>query len=85
MEEPGDEYVRILAPPALKKREVATSKKCWKKNVKDVEEDEKYGSKNWKDYDVKTMISLHGEMEPQFLKNAKKQNTIFAYLKFLHA
>jgi hypothetical protein len=30
-------------------------------------------------------VPLRGEMELDFLKNAKKQGTIFAYLKFLHA
>ena len=31
---------------------------------------------------METMITMRGEMEPNFLKNAKKQCKIFANLKF---
>ena len=49
-----------------------------------IEEVEESVSKNWKDRDVERMISLRGnQMEPYFLKNAKKQGKIFAYLKIL--
>jgi len=29
---------------------------------------------NWKDMDVHGLISLHGKMEPEFIKNDKKQD-----------
>jgi len=82
-EEIGDEDVQIITPVAPKKKGVATSKKPRKKNVKDVEEDEELSSKNWRDRDVETMIAMRGEMEPEFLKNAKKQGKFFANLNFL--
>ena len=81
-EEIGDEDVQIIAPLAPKKKGVATSKKPRKKIVKEVEEDDEFGSKNWRDRDVETMIAMRGEMEPEFLKNAKKQGKIFANLIF---
>jgi len=43
---------------------------------KEEEEDEESSKKNWKDQDVETMILLRGEMELEFLKNAKKQGMI---------
>ena len=43
-----------------------------------VEKDEESNSNHWKDHDMETMISLQGEMEPDFLKNVKKQSKIFA-------
>ena len=45
-EEIGDEDVHIIPPLAPKKKKVATSKKPRKKNVKEVEEDEEFRSKN---------------------------------------
>ena len=38
----------------------------------EIEEDKKH----WKDADVEVMIALRGEMEPEFLKNAKKQGML---------
>ena len=69
-EEIGVEVVQDIAPLAPKK--MTTSKKPQKKNVKDVEEDEKFDSKNWRDYDVVTMIAMRGEMEPIFFYKRKE-------------
>ena len=82
-----DEDVQIVAPPALKKKGAATAKKPRKENVKKekVEEGEESGSKNWKDHDVETMISLRGEMEPEFLKNIKKQGNVLCLFAFAFA
>ena len=80
-EEIGDEDVQIIPPLAPKKKGVAVSKKPRKKKevkeVKEVEEDEESNSKKWRDRDVETMIAMRGEMEPEFLKNAKKQGKFF--------
>ena len=82
-EEIEEEDVQIVGPPTPKKKRAGVPKKPRKKNVKkEKEEDEESNSKNWKDHDVETMISLHGEMECEFLKNAKKQGMIFAYVNF---
>ena len=78
-----EEDVQIVGPPTPKNKEAGAPKKPHKKNVKkEKEEDEESGSKNWKDHDVETMISLRGEMEPEFLKNTKKQDMISAYVNF---
>lgn len=77
-----DEDVRIVGPSAPKKKKAASTiakKPTKKKNVKKEDEDES-AAKNWKDCDVETMIALRGEMEPEFLKNAKKQGEIFLKL-----
>ena len=74
----GYEDVHIIAPLAPKKKGAATLKKPHKKNMKDVEEDEEFGSKNWRDCDVQTMIAMRSEMKPNVLKNAKKQGKMFA-------
>ena len=66
-EEIEEEDVQIVGPPAPRKKGIGAPIKPHKKNVK--EEDEESSSKNWKDHDVETMISLRGEMEPEFLKN----------------
>jgi hypothetical protein len=29
--------------------------------------------KSWKNYDVKALIALHGEIKPKFVKNTKKK------------
>ena len=68
VEEIEEEDVQIVGPLVPKKKGVGASKKPRKKNMKkEKEEDEESGSKNWKDHDVETMISLRGEMEPKFL------------------
>ena len=41
-------------------------------------EGETEDKKHWKDVDVEVMIALRGEIEPEFLKNAKKTR----YVKF---
>jgi len=48
-----------------------------------MENNEESNLKNWTDCDVKMMISLCGEIEPNFLKNATKQGKIFIHLKFV--
>lgn len=84
VEEIEEDEVQIVAPSAPKKKGAAAAKKPRKKNVKnEKEEDEESAKKNWKDQDVETMISLRGEMEPEFLKNAKKQGMISTYVIFL--
>ena len=75
-----EEDVQIVGPPAPKKKGVGAPKKPRKKNMK--EEDEESNSKNWKDHDVETMISLRAEMELEFLKNSKKQGMISTYVNF---
>ena len=78
-----EENVQIVGPSTPKKKGAGAPKKPRKKNVKkEKEEDEEFGSKNWKDHDVETMISLRGEMEPKFLKNVKKQGMISTYVNF---
>jgi hypothetical protein len=38
---------------------------------------------NWKDMNVHGLISLHGKMKPEFIKNDKKQDNLF--LKVLYS
>jgi hypothetical protein len=63
-----DDDTQIIAPTPLKKR--APWKKAEPKEPK--KEGFKEGASNWKDCDVEVLISLRGEMDPEFLKNAKK-------------
>jgi hypothetical protein len=82
VEEEEDNDVQIVAPsaptkrvPAVKsapKKAVAT-KKASKKTMKKEEDEEDKEKKHWKDEHVLQMIALRGEMEPEFVKNAKKQ------------
>jgi hypothetical protein len=37
---------------------------------------------NWKDMDVHGLISLHGKMEPEFIKNDKRQDK-FIFKSFI--
>jgi hypothetical protein len=67
-----DDDTQILAPTPLKKR--APWKKAEPKEPKKEGSEER--ASNWKDCDVEVLISLHGEMDPEFLKNAKKQGKI---------
>jgi hypothetical protein len=67
-----DDDTQIIAPTPLKKR--ASRKKAEPKELK--KEGFKEGASNWKDCDVEVLISLSGEMDPEFLKNAKKQDKI---------
>ena len=67
-----DDDVQIVTLSAPKRK--TTSKKVKKKIMKkekegETEEEKKY----WKDADVEVIIVLRGEMEPEFLNNAKKQ------------
>jgi hypothetical protein len=67
-----DDDIQIIAPTPLKKR--APRKKVEQKELK--KEGSEEGALNWKDCDVEVLISLHGEIDPEFLKNAKKQGKI---------
>jgi len=60
-----------VTPTTLKKKRATATKKPHKKNGK--EKDQDSNSKNWKDHEVETTISLHGKMEPIFLKNSKEE------------
>lgn len=45
------------------------------------EEDGEFGvSKNWRDSDVEALVALRGEMEPNFVKNAKKQDNSLQFV-----
>lgn len=81
-----DDDVEIIAPIAPKKKVVSkratSSKKAPKKTVKkEEEEEEEDDKKHWKDNHVLQMIALRGEMDPEFVKNAKKQGNC-SYLNF---
>jgi hypothetical protein len=67
-----DDDTQIIAPTALKKR--AHRKKAEPKEPK--KEGFEEGAPNWKDCDIEVLISLRGEMDPEFLTNAKKQDKI---------
>ena len=70
-----DNDVQIVTPSAPKKKTPTkkVTKMIMKKEKEGESEEEK---KHWKDVDVEVMIALHGEMEPEFLKNAKKQGML---------
>ena len=72
MKDIWNEDVDIVARAMPKKKGVVTSKKPWKKNVKDMEENEEFGSKNWKDSNMETIIALHGEMEQKNCEERKE-------------
>ena len=72
-----DDDVQIVTPSAPKKK--TTAKKVIKKIMKEKDE-EIEENKIWKDADVEVMITLRGEMEPEFLKNAKKNKNIHIYM-----
>ena len=78
-----DDDVQIVTPSAPKRKTTAkkVTKKIMKKEKEGETEEEK---KHWKDADVEVMIALRGEMEPEFLKNAKKQGMLnfFVVLNF---
>ena len=45
------------------------------------EEDEEFAIlKNWRDSNVKTLIALRGEIEPIFIKNAKRQGNFLQFV-----
>jgi hypothetical protein len=82
VEEEEDNDVQIVAPSAPTKRvlavksapkKAAATKKASKKTMKKKEDEEDEKKKHWKDEHVLQMIALRGEMEPEFVKNAKKQ------------
>jgi hypothetical protein len=57
--------------------------RCPRKSVAMVvkeENDEDVASKNWEDSAVHTLIAICGEMEAEFLKNAKKQDKPKSYV-----
>ena len=78
-----DNDVQIVTPSAPKRKTIAkkVTKKIMKKETEGETEAEK---KHWKDADVEVMIALRGDMEPEFLKNAKKQGMLnfFVVLNF---
>ena len=51
------------------------------------EEHKEYGElsvlKNWRDFDVEALIALRDEMEPNFVKNAKKQGNSLQFVNVL--
>ena len=49
------------------------AKKASKNTEKKEEDKEDEEKKHWKDEHVLQMIALRGEMEPEFVKNAKEQ------------
>jgi hypothetical protein len=82
VEEEEDNDVQIVAPSAPSKRvhavktapkKAAVAKKASKKTKKKEEDKEDEEKKHWKDEHVLQMIALRGEMEPEFVKNTKKQ------------
>ncbi len=68
-----EDDVQIVTSSAPKRK--TTTKKVTKKKEKEKEKEgeTEEDKKHWKDADVEVMIALRGEMEPEFLKNAKKQ------------
>jgi hypothetical protein len=74
-----DDDVEIIAPISPKKKVVSkratSSRKAPKKTVKKEDEEEE-DKKHWKDEHVLQMIALRGEMDPEFVKNAKKQGNL---------
>jgi hypothetical protein len=54
----------------------ATPRKKATMKIEGEEEDE--GGRNWLDSEVHSLIALRGEMEPEFVRNGKKQGTIFS-------
>ena len=61
-----DEDCEVLAEEPKKKRQ----KKSKAKQIKVEEDDNK---RNWLDSKVEALIGLKGEMQPDFIKNTKKQ------------
>ena len=48
--------------------------KCQRKSkAKDVKLEEDDSKRNWLDSEVEALIALKGEMQPDFIRNAKKQ------------
>jgi hypothetical protein len=72
VEDLEDDDVQIVTPSVPKRK--TTTKKV-KKNImmKEKEGETEEEKKHWKYVDVEVMIALRGEMEPEFLKNVKKQ------------
>ena len=64
--EEGDEDCEVLAEEPQKK----CQKKSKAKQIKVEEDDNKC---NWLDSKVEALIGLKGEVQPDFIKNAKKQ------------
>ena len=70
-----DEECEVLVAEPEKKRQ----KKGKSKEIKVAEEDNK---RNWLDSEVEALIALKGEMQPEFIKNAKKQGMEDLLLRF---
>lgn len=64
------------APRILPKRKVGRPKKAVKEKV-----EESDAGRNWPDSEVFALIDIRGEMEPDFVKNAKKQGQNFLNCK----
>jgi hypothetical protein len=72
VEDEEDDDVQIVTPSAPKMK--TTTKKVTKKTMmKEKEGETEEDKKHWKDADVEVMITLRGEMEPKFIKNAKNK------------
>ena len=75
VEERGEEEdVEIIVVP--KKRTASKSKVAPKKKIAKVKvESEGYGDgvRGWLDLEILQLIALRGEMEPEFVRNGKKQ------------
>jgi len=74
VEDEEDDDVQIVTPSAPKKK--TTTKKVTNKTMMKEEGETEEDKKHWKDADVEVMIALRGEMEPEFLKNAKKTRCV---------
>ena len=70
-----EEDVQFISPPPPKK----TRKNPKLKEIKDEDDDNK---RNWLDSEVETLIALKGEMQPEFVKNAKKQGKYSMSFRF---
>ena len=65
-------------PNILPKRKVGRPKKSVKEKIEESE-----AGRNWPDSEVYALIDIRGEMEPDFVKNAKKQGQNFLHCKLL--
>ena len=71
----AEENVQIISPPPPKK----TRKISKMMDIKDEDDDNK---RHWLDSEVETLIALKGEMQPEFVKNAKKQGMYLMSFRF---
>ena len=71
-----EEDVQIISPPPPKKPRKNAKKIV---EIKDEDDDAK---RHWLDSEVETLIALKGEMQPEFVKNAKKQGMYLMSFRF---